>query len=454
MRLVAYFMTRILLVEPDSARREGLRSRLEDNGFTVVETPDLTDIAEFDPANLHAVISNAVLPTRAGVDLLSIIGRLPLILIAEHGSIPQAVAAVKLGARDYLAQPLDPDQLIASIEQLIDQDATLHAETRERPPGYPMIGSCAAMLELFDRIRKIAPTESTVLIQGESGTGKELVARALHTDSQRQQAPMISLNCAAIPETLLESELFGHERGALAGASTTRSGLIEAAHGGTLFLDEIGELPIEAQARLLRVLQEGETRRVGATETRKVDIRLIATTHRDLQRLTEANHFREDLFDQLNVLTLTVPPLRERGQDIVELCEHLLRRACNKLNKRPLQLSLDAMQAVRDYHWPGNVRELENALDRAVILCEGNQIERNLLAIDGTLPRAVSPRTDSASEPTSLEDYFVRFVTEHEDQLTETELAEKLGISRKSLWERRQRLNIPRKRTRKRGTRR
>jgi DNA-binding NtrC family response regulator len=447
-------MTRILLVEPDPAYREGLRSRLEDNGFTVVETPDLADIAEFDPANLHAVISNAVLPSRAGVDLLSVIGRVPLILIAEQGSVEQAVSAMKLGVRDYLVRPFDSDQLIASIEQLIDQDTTRHSEIHVRAPGYPMIGSCAAMLELFDHIRKIAPTESTVLILGESGTGKDLVARALHTDSQRQQAPMISLNCAAIPETLLEAELFGQELGGSTGASTSRSGLIEAAHGGTLLLDEIGELPMEAQARLLRVLQEGEIRRVGATETRQVDIRLIATSHRDLQRLTQTNHFREDLFYRLNVLTLVVPPLRERGQDIVELCEHLLRRACDKLNKPLLQLSADAMQAVRDYHWPGNVRELENAMDRAVILCEGNQIERDLLAIDGGVPRAVPAESDSASEPTSLEDYFVHFVTEHEDQLTETELAEKLGISRKSLWERRQRLNIPRKRTRKRGTRR
>ncbi len=447
-------MTRILLVEPDPAYREELRSRLEGNGFSVIQTADLTDIAEFDPANLHAVVSNAVLPSQAGVDLLSIIGRVPLIMIAEHGSIEQAVAAMKLGVRDYLVRPFDADQLIASIEQLIEQDATRHAELRERAPGYPMIGSCPAMLELFDRIRKIAPTDSTVLILGESGTGKALVARALHTDSQRQQAPMISLNCAAIPEALLESELFGHERGEATGASISRSGLIEAAHGGTLLLDEIGELPMEAQARLLRVLQEGEIRRVGATETRPVDIRLIATTHRDLQRLTQTNHFREDLFYRLNVLTLIVPPLRERGQDVVELCDYLLGRACDKLNKPLLHLSADAVQAVRDYHWPGNVRELENAMDRAVILCDGNQIERDLLAIDGAVPHSAPAESDSAGEPTSLEDYFVRFVTEHEDQFTETELAEKLGISRKSLWERRQRLNIPRKRTRKRGTRR
>ena len=232
-------MTRILLVEPDPARREELRSCLEDNGITVVETPDLTDIAEFDPANLQAVISNSVLPSRDGVELLSSIGRLPLILVADHGSIVQAVAAMKRGARDYLVRPFDTDQLIASIEQLIDQDAIRDAEMSERTLGYPMIGSGAVMVELFDRIRKLAPTESTVLILGESGTRKELVARALHTDSQRQHAPMISLNCAAIPETLLESELFGQQRGAATGAGMTRSGLVEAADGGTLFLDEL-----------------------------------------------------------------------------------------------------------------------------------------------------------------------------------------------------------------------
>jgi DNA-binding NtrC family response regulator len=446
-------MTRILLVEPDPARRDGLSECLQDNGFTVVEIADLADIKGFDPAQLHLVVSNTVLPSGPGHDLLGRIGRLPLILIADRGSIPQAVNAMKRGARDYLVRPFDPDRLIASIEQLIEQDASRDAELRERALGYPMIGSCPAMLDLYDRIRKVAPTESTVLIQGESGTGKELVARALHASSQRQHAPMISLNCAAIPETLVESELFGHERGAFTGASATRSGLVEAAHGGTLFLDEIGELPLEAQARLLRVLQDGEIRRVGATETRQVDVRLIAATHRDLQRLTETNHFREDLFYRLNVLTLTVPPLRERDSDIVELCDHLLRRTCDKLNKPAMTLSQDAMDAVLSYRWPGNVRELENAIERAVILCETTQIERPLLAIDAG-PSAGTTAAATAAGPTSLEDYFVRFVTDNEDQFTETELAEKLGISRKSLWERRQRLNIPRKRTRKRGTRR
>ena len=317
-------------------------------------------------------------------------------------------------------------------------------------------------MKLFTKISKVAPTDATVLIQGESGTGKELVARALHTQSRRKDAPMISVNCAAIPETLIESELFGHEKGAFTGAATLRLGLVEAADGGTLFLDEIGELPLEAQARLLRVLQEGEIRRVGSVQSRKVDVRLIAATHRNLKELASKAEFREDLYYRLNVLELHLPPLRERGKDVIELAEFMLERSCEKMNRGAMQLTDISRQAILQYQWPGNVRELENAIERAVILADGDEITPENMAIDVSpdqyVPQALKenllePEAISSNETNqgdlSLDDYFMHFVLENEDGMNETDLARKLGVSRKCLWERRQRLGIPRKKATK-----
>ncbi len=382
--------------------------------------------------------------------MLSAFQTTPVILVAQCPDVRQAVAAMKRGAADYLAVPFDDDELVAAVERCI-------AERRPRAGqavggDFPMIGHSPAMQELYARIAKIGPTDSTVLIRGESGTGKELVARALHACSQRARTPMISLNCATVPPHIIETELFGYS--APDGhPDRARSGLLEAANGGTLFLDEIGELGLEAQARLLRVLQAGELRRFGSTETMPVDVRLITATHRDLDKLIGSGQFRKDLFYRLNVVALEIPPLRERGDDALELAEFILARARLRLGKQALRLADGARQALLDYAWPGNVRELENALERAAILCDGETIEADLLALEGH-PRAEPDKSGSGTERTSLEDYFVSFVLAHQDNLTETELAEKLGISRKSLWERRQRLNIPRKRTRQRGPRR
>ena len=332
-----------------------------------------------------------------------------------------------------------------------------------------MVGSCPAMKELFRRIRKVALTNSSVLIQGESGTGKELVAKALHEASSRKNANLISINCAAIPENLIESELFGHEKGSFTGATSTRTGLVEAANNGTLFLDEIGELPLEAQARLLRVLQEHEIRKVGSVQSTKVDVRLIAATHRDLQQFVIEGLFREDLFYRINVMPLQIPPLRARGTDILELAEKKLKLICQRLGMEAMYFSADSIQAITVYPWPGNVRELENAIERAVILTESPEIPMDLLGIDVELTEftalnieqlhmkrnktihlvdneaeATKDIDDDPPEDLSLEDYFQRFVLDHQDSMNETQLAKKLGISRKCLWERRQRFGIPR----------
>ena len=322
-----------------------------------------------------------------------------------------------------------------------------------------MLGSCEAILDLMRRIHKVAPTGTNVLIQGESGTGKELVAKAIHKASHQSGHNMISLNCAAIPDTLIESELFGHEKGAFTGATNARVGLIEAADGGTLFLDEIGELPLEAQARLLRVLQEGEVRRVGSVATKKVSVRLIAATHRNLKELTQRGGFREDLYYRLNVVKLILPPLRDRNDDITTLADHFLKLNCDQLGKPCLSFSPSAQNVIQSYRWPGNIRELENAIERAVILCEGKTISPDLLSVDSESGQETLLKSTLANnnekplveneDNLSLEDYFQKFVMEHQDSMTETELAQQLGISRKSLWQRRQKLNLPRERSRK-----
>jgi transcriptional regulator with PAS, ATPase and Fis domain len=260
----------------------------------------------------------------------------------------------------------------------------------------------------------------------------------------------VTVNCAAIPEGLIESELFGHERGAFTGAASAHTGLIEAADSGTFFLDEIGELPASAQGRLLRVLQDSEVRRVGATRPRRVNVRVIAATHRDLPRMVKDGSFRGDLYFRLRVFEIVLPPVRDRPDDLEELARHLLERSEHRFGKRNLELTADAWAAIRAYHWPGNVRELDNAIERAVILCDTGRITPELLAID-TAPTSaeISPdlleaRAAESGGGASLQDYFRRFVLDHQDTLSETELARRLGISRKALWERRTRLGLPR----------
>ena len=448
-------MTQVLIVEPDAASRAHLRSILESNGFTVAE-PDLTRpepgvLQSLDLSAYPCLVASAERCVAGSLDVLTISRQIPVILVAYKPDVRQAVAAMKRGACDYLVAPFEPDELAAAVERCI---------TERRPAAglgsprndFPMVGDSAAMQKLYDRIAKVGATDSTVLIRGESGTGKELVARALHAASHRARAPMISLNCATVPPRIIETELFGYSPSE-GNPDAARSGLLEAANGGTLFLDEIGELGLEAQARLLRVLQAGELRRFGSTETFPVDVRLITATHRDLDKLVGTAQFRADLYYRLNVVALEVPPLRERGDDVLKLADFILTRAREKLGRSALHFAEEARLALLEYAWPGNVRELENAVERAAILCDGDTIEASLLAIDTSRKRPQEPPPVSA-EQTSLEDYFVGFVLAHQDSLTETELAEKLGISRKSLWERRQRLNIPRKRTRQRGPRR
>ena len=433
----------ILIVEDEVVIRSSLKKYLGKQGFSVteagsVEEADATPLNKFD-----LIITDLRLPGPPGTDIIARANPTPVLVMTSYASVSSAVDAMKQGAVDYIAKPFDYEEMLSTINGI------LHKPEPSRAPMDGMLGQCSAMRQVFERITKVAPTDTNVLILGESGTGKELVAKAIHTASKQANGPIISVNCAAIPDTLIESELFGHEKGAFTGATNRRLGLVEAANGGTLFLDEIGELPLDAQARLLRVLQEGEVRRVGSVETTRVKVRLIAATHRDLKALTVTGQFREDLYYRLNVMKLVLPALRDRGSDIIELATYFLHQTCDKLEKPCLSFEEETLSLMSSYRWPGNIRELENAIERAVILAETKTISPDLLAIDFEQQVQIEDE-ELETEDLSLEDYFQKFVMENQDHMTETELAQKLGISRKALWQKRQKLLIPRVRSKKR----
>lgn len=464
-------MHRILIVEDEEIIRSALRKLLQHKGYDVAVAESVEDATgEHDLDSFDLIISDLRLPGEAGTSLIGHAPGIPVLIMTSYASLRSAVDSMKKGAVEYIAKPFDHDEMLSAVEGILAQTIGQADANEPEPsatngngsdPSEIMYGQCAPMQQVFTLIRKVAPTETTVLIQGESGTGKELAARALHLLSPRASQPLISVNCAAIPESLIESELFGHEKGAFTGAVSARTGLIEAADGGSLFLDEIGELPPEAQARLLRVLQEGEIRKVGSTQSRQVSVRMIAATHRNLKAMTRTGEFREDLYYRLNVMQIRIPPLRERQGDVLGLSKRFLARQADRMSKPGLSLTPEAMKAMERHRWPGNVRELENAIERASILADGDVITPAQLDLDietgddyaipsslveGNNEQTPPPsREADAGSDLSLEDYFQHFVLENQDRMSETELAQKLGISRKSLWERRQRLGIPRK---------
>jgi DNA-binding NtrC family response regulator len=464
-------MPRILIVEDEHIIRSAVRKMLTHAGYDVTDAGSVEQAEEHNLGSFDLIISDLRLPGAPGTDIIRRAPATPVLIMTSYASLRSAVDSMKLGAVEYIAKPFDHDEMLASVAAILarkstfaaaDDGSAVTAKTTHQAAGSDpasiMFGQCEPMQRVFTLIRKVAPTETTVLIQGESGTGKELAARALHLLSPRAAAPLICVNCAAIPESLIESELFGHEKGAFTGAVSARTGLVEAANGGSLFLDEIGELPAEAQARLLRVLQGGEIRKVGSTQSLKVDVRMVAATHRNLKAMTRSGEFREDLFYRLNVMQVRIPPLRDRQGDILILARRFLKRQGAKMGKPDLQFSADAVRTIERHRWPGNVRELENAIERATILCDSELITPALLDLNGDgeyIPETLVAGDNeqayaqgvSSQGDLSLEDYFQHFVLENQDRMSETELAQKLGISRKSLWERRQRLGIPRKKT-------
>ncbi len=457
-------MHSIMIICPDNSSLKESEKWLSRYGFQVNISNSLEQANKYyELAEFHLLLIDQEVIDEINENSVELPQTPQHIVLDSKASLSSGVNSMAQGAIYYLPLPTNSEILLKHVVNALEPKEQTAPESKPPLPiidtkesldlgstNSSIIGQCPPMLDLFIDIKKIAATEATTLIRGESGTGKELVAKAIHNASLRKQNQIISINCAAIPENLIESELFGHEKGAFTGATAAHDGLIKTADKGTLFLDEIGELPLEAQARLLRVLQEGEVRRVGATEYKKVSIRLIAATHRDLFDMVRKGLFREDLYYRLYVMELLLPPLRERGDDISMIAKVLLEKACQKHNKPAYHYSRAFDKAIRSHHWPGNVRELENAIERAVILSPVEKIEAaNLKLADQQRHHSTITGTFEQDTPqsqgTTLDDYLKHFVLTHQHKMTETQLAHSLGISRKSLWERRQKLHIPKK---------
>jgi DNA-binding NtrC family response regulator len=395
----------VLLVEDKESLRAMLRHALEGQGHVVIEAGSEAEALEqLRRARPAVVLTDLKLPDGDGLGVLraakELDAQVPVVVMTAYGSIQDAVLAMKEGAMDFLAKPVDPDHLLLLVERAIAQRRMhteyilLKEELAERRGAPRTTGEDAQLRQVSQQLHRAAATDTTVLIEGESGTGKELFARALHALSPRADGPFVAINCAAIPETLLETELFGHEKGAFTGASQRKPGRFELAHRGTLFLDEIGELPLALQAKILRALETKSFDRVGGTQSITVDVRLVAATNRNLKARVAERQFREDLYFRLSVFPIQIPPLRERTDDIVILARHFVDKFSREVNKPPLTFSESALEELRVYPWPGNVRELQNCIERAVILCDGDIIHArhlNLSFRQPAAPVAVSP---------------------------------------------------------------
>ena len=464
--------TRIVLADDELNLRKVLGAILTRDGYEVVEAADGEAAMAMVGPGVAALITDLKMPKLDGMGVLRRMTtehpRIPVIMITAHGSVDSAVEAVKLGAFDYVEKPFEQSQIRQVVQKAIKQHELesrehLHSQDDNGRGRFGLIGQSLALEQVFGVIEKVADTPSTVLITGESGTGKELIARALHLNSSRRNNPFIKINCAAIPKTLMESELFGYEKGAFTGAVGSKPGRFELADKGTLFLDEIGEIPIEMQVKLLRVLQESEFERVGGIKTLKVDVRLVTATNRDLAKEVQSGNFREDLFYRLNVVPIHLPPLRERTSDIPLLVEHFLTKFNARLKKQITDLQPEAMDKLIGHPWPGNIRELENVMERTILFCEGPTIRSRDLppeisgASEGSgpnrtsEPRAVEPLL-AAGERTSLKEIVRRETDRVERELilraldetggNVTQAARKLKISRKSLQNKMKEFNL------------
>lgn len=435
----------ILVVEDDDNLRALLDEELQRQGYqTILSASVKAALAEIEKTPLALIISDLKLPDQTGMQLLETVRANPslpsigFIVITGFGSIEQAVAALKAGADDFLTKPLDLDHFAVSVERVLT-----HSQLRRKLHDYEnligndadswqgMLGRSEPMQSLRRQIKQVAKSQGTVLITGESGTGKERVAQAIHACSHRHAQPFVAINCAGIPADLLESELFGHIKGAFSGAHSQRSGLVASANGGTLFLDEIAEMPILMQAKLLRFLESGEIRPVGADADQKVNVRVLAATHQGLEEAIKANAFREDLMYRLDALKIQVPPLRDRGEDILQLAAYFIAISARQLGRHPPRLAACAASTIQRHPWPGNVRELANAMEYAVTFCQSEQIRAD------DLPDRVRSQT-TKEEPTlttlaEVEYRHIRRVLEAVDG-NRSRAAEILGIGRKTLY--------------------
>jgi len=435
---------RILVVDDEASQRELVSGYLKKQGFEVFTAAGGESALElFRQAPMELILTDQRMPGLSGLDLLKAAREInpetQVIVMTAYGSVETAVAAMRDGAADYVAKPLNLEELRQKIQRIVEQhrlyaeNRALREELKSRHRIEGIIGESGQMVEVISLVQRVAASEATVLIRGESGTGKELIAKAIHYASPRAARPLVRVNCAALPENLLESELFGHEKGSFTGAIATRKGRFELADTGTLFLDEIGDLPLHLQAKLLRVLQEREFERVGSSQPIKVNVRMLSATHRDLESLMRAGHFRDDLYYRLNVVTILVPPLRERRQDLPPLMDHFLKLFAAKNSKSLRGFSRAARDALLRYDYPGNVRELENLIERAVVLCRGDVIDRGDLPLILDEPDAPSEATTQLTAAVEgLERRMIREALKRANGV-QTRAAELLGVTERAL---------------------
>ena len=439
---------RVLVVEDDDSARLGLVELVRTWGYVAEEAVDGDDaLAKVDTFRPSIILTDVVMPNRSGLELLRAlkdqIGEITIVLLTAQGTVESAVEAMREGAYDYLTKPVDPQRLKILLDRVLERQGqrrevqVLRRQLRERGSFGRIVGASASVRAVYRTIEQAAPTTASVLIVGESGTGKELVAQTIHDLSPRASHPYVGVNCAAIPETLLESEIFGHEKGSFTGASERRMGCFEMAHRGTLFLDEIGEMAPATQAKLLRVLQERSFRRVGGRQELSVDVRVLAATNVDPLEAVRSGKLREDLYYRLNVFTIALPPLRDRREDIPLLVQAFLVEFNDRYNKKVRGASQDAMRALEAHTWPGNVRELRNVIERATIVAEGETIEAKHLPATFESPRGAVDTSSSVSFRAGVtvdeaERQLIVLTLEHTGN-NKTKAAEILGISLKTL---------------------
>lgn len=435
------YTPKILVVDDEKIVRESLFHWFEDEGYSVDTAEDaVAALKLFDKGKYDLILLDMKMPGMSGLELLSKIKEIDrdsiVILITAFASVPTAIQALKEGAYDYVTKPVDPDELNNLVKNAVEQKSLrdenymLKDKIEQLVIPENLIGESDEMHKIFELINTVAPTDTTVMIRGESGTGKELVAKAIHLNSKRKYFPIVTVNCGAIAESLLESEFFGHEKGAFTGANFRRKGKFELANGGTIFLDEIGTISLKMQVELLRIIETKKFTRVGGNDTIKSDFRVIAATNEALEDLVKEGKFREDLFYRLNVFSIFIPPLRERRKDIAPLAYHFLKKFSTAMNKNVTRISETAMDFIVNYEWKGNVRELENAIERAVVVGKGDTIELK------DLPFSSENNSDQGPELSSLSDVEKRYIekTLNQNNWNINKCAGILGIERATLY--------------------
>ncbi len=444
---------RLLIVDDEQTLRESIQRVFSREGYDADATNSAESALDMLNTNIyHVVITDIILPGIDGIELLKRIKeRLPeqiVIIITAYASIDTAIRAIRLGAYDYIVKPIVHEEIKQTVKNAVKQHALQNEnlilkKQIERQYAFTNIIAVSALMNgVINHIKKVSDTKSNVLILGETGTGKELIARAMHFNSKRSDKPFVPINCSAIPENLLESELFGYVKGAFTGALSSKNGLLTQADKGTVFFDEIGDLSMGLQSKLLRVLEDREIRPVGSTQSIKIDVRFLFATNRDIEKMVKEGTFRDDLFYRINVITIKLPPLRQRREDVEPLVKYVVQNYSKELGKSISGIDEVAMDYIKSYPWYGNVRELQNVIERAILITEDGIIKPEHLP-ENIRSRGF-PINDAISDKLSIEDYAKKFILEYQGSHTETQLAGMLGITRKALWEKRKRWGLKR----------